>query len=305
MPRYKSKGDFQNQIWENLRGSSKGALGLALQEKLKEKERQKEIQTKLQSVILEAALKNSRLKQGADLSKVDTSGGIQGILGQIPDMFEQTPDYSQMNAGLRTQELARKLENQRKLSVMGGLEAPSETDISAFTPQLQKPILGMGQAEGGEVILPKGARFAEGRMLSPTGEQIGEYMPGYEPKTIGNFPVGQDEIVNAIKQKFAGGISKEELQRKALGMPKFTGRATQGQVASLATKLAQAENPMAGETEIKAKIPVAQAIFSGQAVGTETDTETQTLIEEYQTTTDPDRLKELEDELTSRGVNIQ
>jgi hypothetical protein len=211
--------------------------------------------------------------KGKFKTPVDMNQLIAG--GQLPDLnqFEATPNYSQMKSVLGMQDLTRKMENQRKLGVMAGQEAPSPEEVAQFTPQLQKPILGMGgQATGGEVVLPKGASFTDGQMLSPTGEQIGEYMPGYEPKQVGNFPVGQEEIVNALREKFAGGIGKEELQRKALGLPRFSGRATQNQLVALATKLAQAENPIAGEKEIQAKIPTAQKmlegnIFSGQALG--------------------------------------
>jgi hypothetical protein len=244
---------------------------------LQKKQQEKELKQALQKMILEASLKNMRLKKGANLSGIDTSRGMEGMLSKIPELFEQLPNYSQMKSVLGMQDLTQKMENQRKLRVMGGQEEPSPEEITQFTPQLQKPILGMGgRATGGEVILPKDASFTDGQMLSPTGGRIGEYMPGYEPKPVGNFPVAPEEVAGALRQKFAGGISKEELQRKALGLPRFSGRATQNQLVTLATKLAQAENPLATEQEIKAKIPTAQKmlegnVFSGQTLGTSTE----------------------------------
>ena len=62
-----------------------------LQKKNKEKQKQQEIKQAIEQSLLEAALKDQRLRPGADLSQLNTSGGMQGMLGQIPQMFEPEP----------------------------------------------------------------------------------------------------------------------------------------------------------------------------------------------------------------------
>lgn len=57
--------------------------------KAEQLEKKKKIQEALQATLLEAALKNMQLKKGADLSKVDTSQGIQGVLGNLGNTFER------------------------------------------------------------------------------------------------------------------------------------------------------------------------------------------------------------------------
>jgi len=262
MPNVQSGGRYTTYVDKPETGLE-SSLGFMLQKKLQEQQRKQELQDTIKKAVIESVLAG----KGKFKTPVDMNQLIAG--GQLPDLnqFEATPNYSQMKSVLGMQDLARKMENQRRLGVMGNQEAPSEEDVSTFTPQLQKTVL--GGAEGGQVMLPKGATFGEGNILSLEGQGIGSYLPGYEPKTL---PVLPEEIAGAMREKFAGGIGKEELQRKALGLPRFSGRATQNQLVVLATKLAQAENPMAGEKEIQAKIPTAQKmlegnIFSGQALG--------------------------------------
>jgi hypothetical protein len=94
MGRYFEEGSntsAREDILNNLRRNIQGVGGFGIQQKLKEQEDKKAIQQALQKMILEAALKNQQLKKGADLSKMDTSQGMGGILGQIPGMFERQP----------------------------------------------------------------------------------------------------------------------------------------------------------------------------------------------------------------------
>lgn len=62
-----------------------------LQKMLEEQAQKRKIKQTIEQSVLEAALKDQRLKPGADLSGLDTSQGMQGILGQIPRMFERKP----------------------------------------------------------------------------------------------------------------------------------------------------------------------------------------------------------------------
>ena len=64
---------------------------ILLQKMLMEQEQKKKVQQAIQQSILDAALKDQRLRPGADLSGLDTSQGMQGMLGQIPQMFEPEP----------------------------------------------------------------------------------------------------------------------------------------------------------------------------------------------------------------------
>lgn len=243
-----------------------------LQKMLQEQEQKRKIKQALEQTVLEAALKDQRLKPGADLSALDTSQGMQGILGQIPGMFERAPDIEQELKSARLGRFKKQIENERRMSVLGGLEEPSIEDIGRFMPLY---------GEGG----PAAGISASGQ---PTPEAL-------------------QSTVGAMRQKFSGKIPVEDLRRKAMGIP-FTGRATQAQIVSLAKSLAEAKNPMPTAEDIQAKLPEAQKIFSGQAMNTQSEEispETQDLIDEYQTTTDPERIKQLEDILTSLGVEIQ
>ena len=74
-----------------LNNAISGVGNIYLQKMLQEQEEKKKLQQAIQQSILGAALKNMRLKQGANLGKLDTSQGIEGVLGQIPGMFERQP----------------------------------------------------------------------------------------------------------------------------------------------------------------------------------------------------------------------
>jgi len=87
MPQYKTKAAFRNSLWENLGGSSQQALGMVVQKK----QQDKQMQEAIQKMLLEASLKDMQLKKGANLSGMDTTKGIGGILGQIPSNFERKP----------------------------------------------------------------------------------------------------------------------------------------------------------------------------------------------------------------------
>jgi len=47
---------------------------------------------------------------------------------------------------------------------------------------LKQSIMSMGPAEGGQVMAPEGATAQDGQIMGAGGQQIGEYMPGYEPQ---------------------------------------------------------------------------------------------------------------------------
>lgn len=90
MPNVQSGGRYTTYVDKPETGLE-SSLGFMVQRKLAEDERKKAIQDAIQKMIMTAALKNQQLKKGADLSKLDTSQGMQGILGQIPGMFERQP----------------------------------------------------------------------------------------------------------------------------------------------------------------------------------------------------------------------
>ena len=62
-----------------------------IQEAMQRQQQKKEMGDKIKAMFLETALKGQRLRPGADLSGLDTSQGMQGMLGQIPQMFERAP----------------------------------------------------------------------------------------------------------------------------------------------------------------------------------------------------------------------
>jgi len=83
--------DVQGQMFEGLNSAISGAGKVAFQKKLQEQEQKKKIQQAIDQSLLTAALKNMQLRKGTNLGQMDTSQGMQGILGQIPGMFEKQP----------------------------------------------------------------------------------------------------------------------------------------------------------------------------------------------------------------------
>ncbi len=79
----------EDPTFSNLRGNIKDVGNVMLQKKLKDQEEKKAVQQMLQKLVLETALKNKQFKPGADLSSLDTSQGMGGILGQMNPMLEQ------------------------------------------------------------------------------------------------------------------------------------------------------------------------------------------------------------------------
>lgn len=78
-----------NETFSNLRGNIKDIGNVMLQKQIKDQEEKKAVQQMLQKLVLETALKNKQFKQGTDLSSLDTSQGMGGILGQMNPMLEQ------------------------------------------------------------------------------------------------------------------------------------------------------------------------------------------------------------------------
>jgi hypothetical protein len=155
MPKYETRGDFTNEAWGNLGKSGQGALALMLQEKLKEKEQKKAMQGKIQQALLEAALKNMRLKEGADLSGIDASQGMQGILGQIPGMFERQPAMPSTSINISERPYTEMLKAR---------------EIAARTPA-EYGKAGMAKKTGGNVLgIPTGWGFGSQWDLSPEAE---------------------------------------------------------------------------------------------------------------------------------------
>lgn len=95
------------------------------------------------------------------------------------------------------------------LAILAEMKDPSKLlspeQISQFPHSL-------GQSEGGEVLTPERAQYIDGSIYSSEGERIGNYLPGYEPKP---YTKAIPEILRNIL-----GVSKEEVTRKALGLPK-------------------------------------------------------------------------------------
>ena len=116
-------------VFSNLRGNIKDVGNVMLQKQIKDQDEKKAVQQMLQKLVLETSLKNKQFKPGADLSSLDTSNGMGGILGQINPMLEQDPMTQ-----LETTGKIADIEN--KIYAAGG-PAPSRTP---------KTVLGGGQS---------------------------------------------------------------------------------------------------------------------------------------------------------------
>lgn len=95
------------------------------------------------------------------------------------------------------------------LGIIGGIIPPESVfnkgDVEASSP------LGLGSAMGGRVMSEPGATYSGGDILSPGGERVGEYLPGYEPtRATEAFP-------SLLGQRL--GVGEKEAKRKYLGLP--------------------------------------------------------------------------------------
>ena len=123
--------------------------------KLKEQEEKKKIQQAIQEKILEAALKNMQLKKGANLEQLDTSQGMQGILGQIPGMFERQPVMPSTSISISERPYT---EMQKAREVLQ--RSPADYGKA-----------GMAQKVGGNVLgIPTGWGFGSDWKLSPEAQ---------------------------------------------------------------------------------------------------------------------------------------
>jgi len=105
----------------------------------------------------------------------------------------------------------KKEENFEKklLRVMAGV-----SPVTEVVPEEELPeAVGLGEAEGGQVLLPPGATYKEGQIFSPTGELIGEYLPGYEPKDV-----ARDIVADTLRSYY--GIPQKEAAREVFGIGK-------------------------------------------------------------------------------------
>ncbi len=168
----------QGVNWESLNRINEEST----KRKLFDYEQKQKVKQALEQVILETALKNQRLKQGANLGQLDTSQGMRGVLGQIPGMFEQDPmDQFKNQAAIADME--------KKIYEAGG-PAPS------ITPRMSG-VLG-GQKSPQEETAPDGIR----REINPTNAQL-------VPKGYDQFgrPTGftnpEEELTQATKKAVA------------------------------------------------------------------------------------------------------
>lgn len=138
---------------------------------------------------------------------------IKNVADRLRAERESGEDMARKKELLRYEAGLKKEEPDISKSILGmisGLVPPEEVlpqeQIAQIAPR------SLGTAMGGEVLAPEGATYKDGRIVSSTGEDIGSYMEGYEPKPF------SPAIGSSIGNKF--GITKEEAGRKLLGLPK-------------------------------------------------------------------------------------
>ena len=167
------------------------------------------------------------LRSGYEIGRSTGGSGIGLALKKIADRLRGRRETGEELAGKKEllREEARLREPKERdtkkdiLGLISGIRPPEDVltpeQITAVAPRT------LGRAMGGEVLAPAGARFEGGQIVSPTGEMIGEYTPGLEPKPF------TPAIGAGIGQRL--GVTREEATREYLGLPKaekLTGRIT-------------------------------------------------------------------------------
>lgn len=228
-----------NPVLSNLRQNVNLIGSTLIQKQLQEQQRKRELQDAVRKTLIEKAL--SGQVKGLDIQSLMSGGAMPDVSG-----LEISPDLSQMYKTMQIKRLNQQLGKQHRIDVLAGLEEPSEEDISALPETRQifeqpKPVTVPGPIFNGQ---PTQIRGQATEMMGP-------------PST--------EEAKGMMKEKYAPGISKEDLARKALGVP-FTGRATQTQIVAEARKMAEAEKGglPATEEEVRAKIPTATRLLKTQ-----------------------------------------
>ena len=140
----------------------------------------------------------------------------KSILGKLVGIFN--PNSSPINAPLSdalkyAESLKKKNTSpyeQAKtgIGVMGGVISPKE--LSQSTRAKLAPLL-LGNAEGGQVLTPPGAVYNNGQIMS-NGQQIGSYLPGYEP-------TAETSAIPAILRNKLG-ITQKQAVRNFYGVSK-------------------------------------------------------------------------------------
>ena len=102
--------------------------------------------------------------------------------------------------------------SKRFLQAITGLRGMEDiVDVENVAPRK------VGEAAGGEVLAPAGSTYKDGYIYDPSGKIIGEYEKGHEPTPSPDAL--RSQIVQSLEKK---GITKSEMERKALGLPKAT-----------------------------------------------------------------------------------
>ena len=90
----------EDPTFSNLNKNISNIGNVMLQKQIKDQDEKKAVQQMLQKLVLETALKNKQFKQGSDLSSLDTSQGMGGILGQMNPMLEQAKAIPQTSISI-------------------------------------------------------------------------------------------------------------------------------------------------------------------------------------------------------------
>lgn len=158
--------------------------------------------------ILPALVKFIEKYQGAQKNKTFRDAVAREMgedAGQLPSDYNYTNAYGdilkeKIKAKYSPQHKPQEDVGKQLVNLMGGVSGPEEVfnpeQIKQVAPKSLGPIV-----EGGEVLETPG--------------QPGEYAPGYQPKPQGAA------IAGMLRKKF--GVTQDEAQRKALGLPQSKG----------------------------------------------------------------------------------
>lgn len=261
----------QDPVFDTLRGN----IGLVRERLMKNKDTETEQENAIKKAIIEAIVQGkTQAPEGMDYAELGVPRGMD--LGK----FKPREDIGDIKSRLDVEKTLGEMSAQREFGsraeLATGLRTPNMEELYQTRPELTGSVLGVNRT--GQITAQ-----------DPTA-QAKKYFEGR-----GTMPI------------FSGQAWKEQILKTPKTEPTITPATAAGILAdpikaqqfkkNYPTLYPQLENIVKGSLGGKT--------FTGQIASDDNNAETQDLIDEYQTTDDPERLTELEDILTQRGVNLQ
>lgn len=170
----------------------------AIQKQLLEQQRKRELQDAVKKAVITSVLSG----KGKFKTPVDFNSMVSN--DELPDLNQYEMKDEPLSSG--QQRLGQLAETQRKLNILSGFEQPSEADITALP--LQRHIFGQPK----QLTIPGPAIDGVQGMITGMANEALE-------------PATPEETAGLLREKWAQGIKQADINRKALGLPVFAGKA--------------------------------------------------------------------------------